>query len=215
MPLKKLESGTPAEDCRDDPETALTRRAACGLIAMAATGAVAFATETPRRPQLGLVAYNCASRRKLMQQCNPKFDLTEPLTFLKHCHSLGAGDMQTSLGVLDAAQVKSLKEFAAERSLCVGGIANPPKDDGDLARFEAEIRTAAKVGVQAVRTVVMPGRRYEQFKSLTKVREAEAKALRMLELVAPIGYASAYQTVENDRGRHPACRRRQPDMEQF
>jgi sugar phosphate isomerase/epimerase len=40
--------------------------------------------------------------------------------------------------------------------------------------------------VQAVRTVVMPGRRYEQFKSLAEVREAEAKALKMLELAVPI-----------------------------
>jgi len=88
--------------------------------------------------------------------------------------------------VLDAARVKSLKELAAEHSLSIDGIVNPPKDDADLARFEAEIRTASDVGVQAVRTVVMPGRRYEQFKSLAEVREAEAKALRMLELAVPI-----------------------------
>ena len=164
---------------------AMTRRAALGAVA-AAMGAVGFATETPARSKLGLVAYNCAFRRKWMQQRDPKFDLFEPLTFLKHCHSVGAGGMQVSLGVLDAARVKSLKEFAAEHSLCIDGIVNPPKDDGDLARFEAEIRTASEVGVQAVRTVVMPGRRYEQFKSLAEVREAEAKALRMLELAVPI-----------------------------
>lgn len=121
-----------------------------------------------------------------MQQREPQFDLFEPLTFLKHCHSVGAGGMQVSLGVLDAARVKSLRDFAAAHELVIDGIVNPPKDDGDLARFEAEIRAAAEVGVQAVRTVVMPGRRYEQFKSLAEVREAEAKALRMLELAAPI-----------------------------
>ncbi len=163
----------------------MTRRAALGTIA-ATMGSVAFATETPQRSPLGLVAFNCAIRRKWLQQRDPKFDLFEPLTFLKHCRDVGAGGMQVSLGVLDAARVKSLKEFAAEHSLCIDGIVNPPKDDGDLARFDAEIRTAAEVGVQAVRTVVMPGRRYEQFKSLAEVREAEAKALRMLELAVPI-----------------------------
>lgn len=163
----------------------LTRRAALGAAA-AAIASVVMATEAQQRSRLGLVAFNCAIRRKWMQQRDPKFDLFEPLNFLKHCREVGAGGMQVSLGVLDAAHVKSLKEFAAEHSLCIDGIVNPPKDDGDLSRFDAEIRTAAEVGVQAVRTVVMPGRRYEQFKSLAEVREAEAKALRMLELAVPI-----------------------------
>jgi molybdenum cofactor biosynthesis enzyme MoaA len=113
-----------------------------------------------------------------MQQQDPKVDLFEPLTFLKHCRDVGAGGMQVSLDVLDAARVKALRDFAAEHSLCIDGIVNPPKDEADLARFEAEIRTASEVGVQAVRTVVMPGRRYEQFQSLAEVREAEAKAVK-------------------------------------
>ena len=163
------------------------REALVGMMAVAAAmGSVAFATETPQRSRLGLVAYNCAFRRKWMQQRDPKFDLFEPLAFLKHCHGVGAGGMQTSLGGLDAARVKSLRDFADEQKLFIDGIVNPPKDNADLARFEAEIRTAAEVGVQAVRTVAMPGRRYEQFKSLAEVREAEANAVKMLELAAPI-----------------------------
>ena len=173
------------KDDRPEACSTMTRRSALGAVA-AAMGTVAFATETPKRSRLGLVAYNCAFRRKWMQQRDPKFDLFEPLTFLKHCRDVGAGGMQTSLGLLDAARVKALRDFAAEHALCIDGIVNPPKDDGDLARFEAEIRTASEVGVQAVRTVVMPGRRYEQFKSLVEVREAEGKALKMLELAAPI-----------------------------
>ena len=87
--------------------------------------------------------------------------------------------MQVSLGVLDAARGKSLRDFAAEHSLCIDGIVNPLNDEVDLARFEAEIRTASEVEVQAVRTAVMPGPGYEQFKSLAEVRESDAKALRM------------------------------------
>lgn len=94
--------------------------------------------------------------------------------------------MQASLGVLDAARIKDLRDYAGEHGLFIDGIVNPPQDDGDLARFEAEIRSAAEVGVQAVRTVVMPGRRYEQFKTLADFRDSEAKARRMLELAVPI-----------------------------
>lgn len=164
----------------------VTRREALGAMLATMTGAAALAAESRRTCGLGLVIYDCAIRRKWLQQCDPKSDLFEPLTFLKHCRTVGAGGMQASLGVLEAARVKALRDFADEHKLFIDGIVNPPKDEADLSRFEAEIRTAAEVGVQAVRTVVMPGRRYEQFKSLTEVREAEAKARRMLELAAPI-----------------------------
>jgi sugar phosphate isomerase/epimerase len=55
-----------------------------------------------------------------------------------------------------------------------------------VARFEAEIRTAAAVHVRAARTVIMPGRRYEQFKTLAQYREAAARGQRMLELARPV-----------------------------
>ncbi len=170
----------------------MTRRTALKGIVLTATSAAAASRlaaadgDSSTRSSMGLVIYDCAIRRKWMQQRDAKFDLFEPLTFLKHCREIGAGGMQASLGSLDAARVKTLRDFATEHNLFIDGIVNPPKDDGDLARFEAEIRTAAEVGVQAVRTVVMPGRRYEQFKSLAEVREAEAKAVKMLELAAPI-----------------------------
>jgi sugar phosphate isomerase/epimerase len=181
---KSLRDRLPAE-----PAARVTRREAlaAGVSLLAMAGGASRADADPRAiSRLGLVIYDCAIRRKWMLQRDPKFDLFEPLTFLKHCREVGAGGMQASLGVLDAARVKTLREFAAEHSLFIDGIVNPPKDDADLARFEAEIRTAAEVGALAVRTVVMPGRRYEQFKSLAEVREAEARAVKMLELAAPI-----------------------------
>lgn len=152
----------------------------------ASTGAVALADDSPRGTGLGLVSYNCAIRRKWLQQRDPRIDLFEPLTFLKHCREIGAGGMQVSLGVLDKTPVKALRDFAAEHKLFIDGIVNPPKDEADLARFEAEIRTAADVGVQAVRTVIMPGRRYEQFSSLAEFKEFETRGKQMLERAAPI-----------------------------
>lgn len=162
------------------------REVLAAMVATTTTLPVIAAEATLPTSRLGLVAYTCANRRKWMQQHEPNIDLFEPLTFLKHCHRLGAGGMQVSLGVLDSDRIKSLRDFADEHSLFIDGIVNPPKDDRDLARFEAEIRTAAEVKVQAVRTVVMPGRRYEQFKSISEFREAEANAVKMLKLAAPI-----------------------------
>jgi sugar phosphate isomerase/epimerase len=188
MKTERLESDVTriVEHDSQDVCPTVTRRMALSVIATAAMGSSVISAETRPRVGLGLVSYNCAIRRKWLQQRESSVDLFEPLTFLQHCHEVGAGGMQSSLGVLDANRIKSLRDFAEQHVLFIDGIVNPPKDDSDLARFDAEIRTAAEVGVQAVRTVIMPGRRYEQFKSLTEVRQAEAKGLQMLKLALPI-----------------------------
>lgn len=171
-----------------EPAARITRREALALGAswLAIAGSASRAADSPQASRLGLVMYDCAIRRKWLRQRDPKFDLFEPLLFLKHCREIGAGGMQASLGVLDAARSNALREYAAEHRLFVDGIVHPPQDEADLARFEAEIRTAAAAGVQAVRTVIMPGRRYEQFKSLAEFKDAALHGRQMLERAAPI-----------------------------
>ncbi|MGE3778738.1 MAG: sugar phosphate isomerase/epimerase family protein [Pirellulaceae bacterium] len=167
------------------PRLARRQALALGSLALASAAADVPATPLPRTG-LGLVIYDCAFRRKWLSQRDPRVDLFEPLAFLRHCHQLGAGGMQVPLGVLDAPRVQALRDYAGENKLFIDGMVSPPRDRGDLDRFEAEIRTAAEVGVQAVRTVVMPGRRYEQFASWSAFQEAAAKAQQMLEWSAPI-----------------------------
>ncbi len=55
-----------------------------------------------------------------MQQQDPNDDLFEPLKFLKHCRDVVAGGMHGGTRVLDAARGKSLRDFEAEHSLCIG-----------------------------------------------------------------------------------------------
>ncbi|MCA9055179.1 MAG: hypothetical protein KDA75_15170, partial [Planctomycetaceae bacterium] len=52
---------------------------------------------------LGLVTY-CQSLRRKQRLTHPDaVDLFDPLTFLQHCRSLGAGGMQVAIGVLQSA----------------------------------------------------------------------------------------------------------------
>lgn len=170
----------------------MTRRTALkGMVLTAANAAVVsqIAAEeagSVEKTGLGLVIYDCGIRRKWIQRQNAKFDLFEPLTFLKHCRSLGAGGMQANLGVLPSDEVRRLREYAEHHGLFIDAIVRPPKSETDTTRFEAEVKTAAEVGVQAARTVIMPGRRYEQFKTLDQFRAAESQGRGMLELAAPI-----------------------------
>lgn len=146
----------------------------------------AAAAESKKRTGMGLVIYDCNIRRRWMGEKNPEFDLFEPLTFLKYCQSLGAGGMQASLGMMTADAVRQLRAFAEKHDLFIDAIIKPPKDRGDLSRFEAEIKTAREVGVQAARTTIIPGRRYERFKTLAEFREYEQRGRKTLELAAPV-----------------------------
>jgi sugar phosphate isomerase/epimerase len=170
--------------------TNISRRTALAQLGTSAAAlwasAQATAAEKPPACKLGLVIYDCDRRRRLLRERDPNADLFEPLTFLKHCHAVGASGMQADLGVLPAAQVRALRDYAAQHGLFIDAIVSPPKADDDVARFEAQIRTAAEVGVQAARTVIMPGRRYEIFKSLAEFRDFAERGRLALERARPI-----------------------------
>ena len=145
-----------------------------------------LAEACPHRTGLGLVAYDCRIRRQWSRKQNPQTDLFDPLTFLKHCCRLGAGGMQVRLGQIDAADVRELRMYAEQHALFIESIVAPPADRSDVSRFEAEIRQSADAGVQAVRTVIMPGRRYEEFASLEEFQACQQRGREMVALAVPV-----------------------------
>jgi len=170
------------------PHNLLSRRAALAKIsATAAMGlAPAGAAPAPRKTGMGLVIYDHNIRRKWLRTQKPGFDLFEPVTFLEHCRKLGAGGMQAYLGVMTPEQNRRLRSVADKHNLFIDAIVRPPRSKDDLSRFEAEIKTARDAGVQAARTTIIPGRRYERFQKLAEFREFERRGREMLERAAPI-----------------------------
>lgn len=152
---------------------------------------------------MGIVIYDFNLRRKLLRKQDPAHDLFQPLTFLKHCHRLGAGGIQAHLGNMDPGAARSLRDFAERQDLFIDAIIQPPRDKTDLDRFTAEIRTAHDVGVQAVRTTIIPGRRYERFRTLAEFREFERRGEAMLNLAVPVlerhGVAFAVENHKDQR----------------
>lgn len=142
--------------------------------------------EKPKKTGLGLVAYCSGFRRKLLQAEMPPRDLFEPTQFLEHCHQLGAGGLQVGLGVMKEEAAKRLKQQVAEKEMFLEAIISVPKNQADVERFQAEMQTAAQAGALAVRTTIIPGRRYEFFDSLEKYREYATRGSQMLELAAPV-----------------------------
>jgi sugar phosphate isomerase/epimerase len=115
-----------------------------------------------------------------------KGDLSDPQLFLERCYQLGAGGMQAPLGVRDEAYCSSLRKWAESHAMFIEGSVDLASGKFDVERFEKEVLTAKAVGAAVVRTVVIPGRRYEQFNSAEEFARSSQRAAERLRTVEPI-----------------------------
>lgn len=69
---------------------------------------------------------------------------------------------------MDSKSAGELRDYAEANGLFIEALIKPPQDKGDLPRFEAEIKTARDIGAKAARTVIIPSRRYEYFKTFAE-----------------------------------------------
>lgn len=138
----------------------------------------------PRKTRLGIddFSYNIRSRAEQAGYA-PKVT-RDPLTFLKYCHSIGAGGLQCVIGSRDEAYVKELRAYVEDNDLFIedsvwmGG-------NVDLERFEAGVRSVKAAGARAIRGFC-GGRRYEQFEKREQFDEFAARSWKAIESVALI-----------------------------
>jgi sugar phosphate isomerase/epimerase len=109
-----------------------------------------------------------------------------PGRFLEFARTQGAGGVQVALGVLENGAADALRERARAASMYLEGIASLPRDQADVERFEAEIRTAKRIGAQVVRSVMLSGRRYETFGSIGEFRRFAESSTHSLKLAAAV-----------------------------
>jgi sugar phosphate isomerase/epimerase len=147
--------------------------------------ALAAASRADRRNRLGVVLYSYALRLS-SERAAGKTGLADPLTFLEHCHELGAGGVQIGLGRREADYLAALRKKAETHGMDVEGTIRLPKDDADCERFTAEVRCAGAAGMKVLRTVLFGGRRYEQFKRAEDFRRARTQAEQSVKLAEPI-----------------------------
>jgi sugar phosphate isomerase/epimerase len=149
----------------------------CTTGAAAAAGPVAG-----KRSALGIASTSYALRARAERARG----FSDPVNFLAFCHERGAAGAQLALGVREASYTGKLRRWLEERRLYLEGSLRPPRDRADVKRFEAEVRTAREAGATVVRTVMLPGRRYETFTSAGAYREFKERSRRSLQLAEPV-----------------------------
>jgi sugar phosphate isomerase/epimerase len=166
------------------PATWFTRREAlatgAGLLATSLT--VSQQPADSPKPKMGVVIYSYSLR----QSAEKAF--SDPLKFLDYCRGIGAGGVQTSIGIRTDAEAAKLADFLTEHKLFLEGSISLPKDQADVERFSAEVQSTKKCGADVFRTVLMNGRRYETFDSadayrtfFDRAKQALARARHVIE----------------------------------
>jgi sugar phosphate isomerase/epimerase len=155
------------------------------LLACAASAMPALAADPPARSKMGVVIHSYMLRQAADRERKTP-PLSDPLTFVEHCHQVGAGGAQVSIGKRDADYVRKLKERLEATGMFLEGSIALPRDKDDVERFAGEVRTVKELGVTVLRTVMMPGRRYENFTTAESFRETATKAGVSLGLAEPV-----------------------------
>ena len=157
-----------------------------GGIAASMLRGPAWATELeiPKRTKLGIDDFSYNIRSRAEQAGYTPRVTHDPLTFLKYCHSIGAGGLQCVIGKRDEAYAKELRAYVEDNDLFIedsvwlGGKV-------DLERFEAGVRSVKAAGARAIRGFC-GGRRYEQFDKREQFDEFANSSWKAIESVVPI-----------------------------
>jgi sugar phosphate isomerase/epimerase len=156
----------------------LSRRAFLAAVAAATAGPVR--AESEGKADLGILLYSFGIRGR------GEKGFADPLAFLTFCHALGASGVQVPLGRHEEKYATKVKKVCAELGMYVEGIVRAPVDRMDQERFSSEIRTARTCGANVVRTVMLAGRRYEQFNRAEDYARFARQAKDSLELAEPV-----------------------------
>ena len=169
--------------------SAMTRRKMLGLLAGATPMLSALSSlaggEGATRKRLGVSTYSYSLHwRAARDGKNARFK--DPLGFLEYCHQLGAGGVQTSIGSRDADYTSRLRSRAESWEMYLEGELSLPREQSDVTRFDAEVRTAKEAGAEVVRTAMLGGRRYETFDSAEAFRQFADRSWKSLTLAEPV-----------------------------
>jgi len=110
----------------------------------------------------------------------------DALNILEHCHRHNAGGVQIGVRGWQSAFAKKVRDKRESMGMYLEGQIGLPRKPDDVGRFESEIKAAKEAGATIVRTVMLGGRRYENFKSLDSWNEFKRSSFAALERAAKV-----------------------------
>ncbi len=136
--------------------------------------------------RLGLANFSCNLHWRAVSEKKPGTSFSDAETFYDYARKIGADGVQTGLRTQDAAAIRRFREHVEKTEGYFEAEFGLPRAEGDLEKFERDVRIAREGGATVARAVLMGGRRYETFKTADELRDFRARGARSLELAEPI-----------------------------
>ncbi|MBX2820186.1 MAG: sugar phosphate isomerase/epimerase [Rhodothermaceae bacterium] len=140
----------------------------------------------PDRVSMGVSIASYARRWRSEAESTVYPGFTNAIQVLKHCHTIGANGVQIGVGGWThdfAGQVRDVRE---ELGLYLEGQIRLPWEEGDLPKFEEDVKRAREAGATILRAVCLSGRRYETFETLEAFNEFKAASMAAIQRAEPI-----------------------------
>src|SRR5205085_3448086 len=118
---------------------------------------------------IGMHSYGFAWKAAKAAEASAKF--SGALSFLEYAHNIGAAGVQVVIRPEEREDATRIRARAEALEMFFEGQLTLPKDDGDFARFESEVKTIQEAGSNVARTAVLGTRRYETLKSAAEFRD--------------------------------------------
>jgi sugar phosphate isomerase/epimerase len=165
-------------------EALLTLSGAGSALLLGASAAEPGEQPSPRT-KMGIVIYAFGIHQKNRWGGRHQ-GLSPAVALLEESRTFGAAGIQIDLGPQDAPQAKELRRRSEAYGMYIEASISPPKSQDDIERFDQSIGVAQAAGATFARTTIMPGRRYEEFKSLDEFRQAEQRGIQSLQRAEPV-----------------------------
>lgn len=140
----------------------------------------------PGGSRLGLCSFSCHQHWRAVGAKHAGVRFTDAPGFFRYARDLGGEGVQTALRGTDAAVARRIRELVEQTGGYYEGELRLPADEGDLGRFETDVRLAHEAGAAVARAFFTIHRRYEQFASREQFAAFHERCRRTLRLVEPV-----------------------------
>lgn len=156
---------------------------ASGIFGASALAAIPSAE---RQIRLGLLTYCFSLAQKARTELAGLPDYSDPAQFIAEAARLGANAVQIPFGILSAESVRTVRDLAARLNVALESTVSLPQNEAEASKFDAQLRTLQELGVTVARTVVFPGRRYEDLATVAAYQAALESARGRLRRAEPL-----------------------------
>ena len=147
-------------------------------VATAALTTTVFAARAVTARRMGVSTSSYSVRWRNGTDDLPAFN--DSLGLIENSHGHGAGGVQITVGGWTDEYARRVRERIEEYDMFLEGQIRLPRSWSDVERFDAEVRRAKEAGISIIRTVMLGGRRYENFDTIEAWNTHKETAWRSL-----------------------------------